>query len=651
MPPEIMPTDIIQPNFSVIIPEPWTLANQSKEDKDKIRDEVMDKTKTWENRMSSFFEDYQSYADSWRVKSRKQVKKGKGLYNSKSGESHRAGETLGSFWLRSLTAQDPYFEAVGDGRDDYGNEIDEGQLYASERVITKQLRVSHYKEKLMRALRSVAVFGTAIFEEPFVRVPWKNGTAVFEYTDFVFRSLLKTAFDTGVWDVNLSDFIATIDFPDKYLLKRWAKSDTESWNNELVGRYLSDIQSNGYDKNGVTANKSTGAWNRVNESKTRAGYTEIDNNVFEFISYHGKLDSENSVIASLWESQERTDDPADFDFSPGVLSGEHLVRFHETQFGTWHSRFKVAHFKTFEDEPMGYGSGRIGRKGQREIDVTLSRASDTMMKGVYSMYLVGRYAGVKANQWGINPNGLIEVEDVDQVKPLPIDVTLIAQAMAMVADRREEYRSTVGAHTNLQAQITKASATESAIAQNEAVRGASVHAELIAETFLREHIETMHYNNLQYLDEPIWVAATGERKPGYYDKDTLPKNIGIEIRIVTDRNFRPERLVNIMKGLELSSSIRNVFDPMTTINLQKTLVTEYFRGLDIDPRQLKAPVSVREQLMLALSKSGNQGQGLGNEVEGEAAGAVAGDGGNNEIATPVGPVATSPMSVEPITPL
>ena len=100
-----------------------------------------------------------------------------------------------------------------------------------------------------------------------------------------------------------------------------------------------------------------------------------------------------------------------------------MVRFHETQFGTWHSRFKVAHFKTFEDEPIGYGAGRIGRKIQRELDLTLSRSNDTLMKGVYSMYLVGRYAGIKANQLGINPNGLVEVDDVDQVKPLPIDFT------------------------------------------------------------------------------------------------------------------------------------------------------------------------------------------------------------------------------------
>ena len=325
------------------------------------------------------------------------------------------------------------------------------------------------------------------------------------------------------------------------------------------------------------------------------------------------------------------------------------VRFTKEEDMSELSKSKLAILKgwdeTFEDEPLGYGAGRIGKKGQREIDVTLSRASDTIMKGVYSAYLVGRYAGAKAHQWGINPNGLIEVDDVDQVRPLPIDVTVVAQALALIADRREEFRSTVGAHTNLQAQLTKASATESAIAQTEAVRGASVHAEIIAETFLREHIETMHYNNLEYLDEPIWVAATGDKGGSYYDRKNLPVNIGVEIKLVTDKDFRPERAINILKGIELGSSIRNVMPEEMNLNFLKTLVVEYFRTLGIDPRKLAVPVPVGDQLAYALKKAESQGKfpALNNEVEGEAASAGAGSGANLQP-TPMGLVPTSPLA-------
>ena len=624
--------------FNIIVPQPFSLAAQPKEHLEKIKDECMDHVKTWENRMTGFFTDYQIFADSWRVKSTKSTKKPTGLFNSKSGETHRASETLGTFWLRQMTATDQYFEAVAEGFDGNGQEVTPESLYASEIVLTRQLQISHYKQKLLRSLNSVGLFGTAIFEEPFVSVVSGNGMDKFEYTDFVFRSLLKTAFDTNVWDINMSDFIATIDFPSKHLLRRWSQTQGEYWDKEAIEKYLGENE-----LGSGSSNRSTGVWGRVTESKQRAGYTEIDNNIFEMVSYHGKLNTENPVIAEYWEKEGVTgEDPNNYDFSVRILNGSPVVSFHMTQFGTWHSRFKVACFKDFEDESLGYGIGRIGRKGQREMDITKSRASDALMKAVYNMYLVGRYAGLKANQLNINPNGLIEIDDVDQVKPLPIDLNSIAQALAMQGLNQEDFRNTVGASSNLQAQITKASATESALAQTEAIRGASVHGEIIAETFLREHIETMHVNNIEYLDEPMWVVATGESKPGYYNRTNLPRSIGVQIKVVTDKDFRPERVTNLLKALELWSSIRNNFPP--TVDAVPYLSKELFRAMGLNPRLLSRPMSMQDQLALQMQKAQNNNQTphLGNEVEGEAA-SVGTPGADHIQQTPVGPVPTSPL--------
>lgn len=629
-------------NFNVITPQAFNLAEMPDEAKSKLKEEVMDRVRTSEKNMSSFYNDYMTFADSWRVRPRKtKNKKPNGLFNSKSGETHRAVETLGTFWLRSMTATDKYFEAMAEGLDDFGNEITPEQLYATENVIAKQLRISHYKEKLMRALTSVGLLGTSIFEEPWVKVPYRNGTAKFEYTDFVFRSLLKVMFDTNVWDINLSSFMATVDFPDKYYLRSMAKNDSEYWDGKAISEYLLKTGDLGMN-NANSLNASTGAWNRVNESKQRAGYTQIDNNVFELINYHGKIDVENDIVGRYWESEGRQDDPSDFDFTIGVLNGDPVVRFHETQFGTWHSRFKVAHFKTFEDEGIGYGVGRLGRKIQHEIDTSLSRASDTAMKGVYSMYLVGRYAGLKANQLQINPNGLIDVEDVDQVKPLPIDIRAISEILSMIAGRSEEFRSTVSAPTNLQGQVVKSSATEAAIAQNEGFRNASVHAELIAETFLREHIETMHYNNLEYLDEPIWVHATGDNKPGFYNKENLPKFVGIDIKVATDKDFnKPERAAAFLKGLELWSSIRQNFPP--SVNAIPVLAKEWFKTMDLDPAILSKPLSVKDQLAMAMQQAVRGGQMPGQEIQGETAGVQGNNSNSNTLNTPKGPVQTSPL--------
>lgn len=639
--------DTVQYNdglFNVIVPQPFSLANQQQGDLDKILDEIMDKVKQWESRNNTFFRDYIKFADAWRVRPMNvQTKKPRGLFNSRSGETHRAAETLGTFWLRSLTARDPFFEAISEGFDDFGNEIRPEQLYSAESVIIKQLRMAHFKEKLLRSLRSIALFGTCIIEEPFISRLAGDGRTWFEYTDFVFRSLLKTGFDSSVMDIDMSDYIFTIDFYTKYALRRMSKADDEFWDQGRLEKYIQEFA--GQRTSDDSPEKSTSVFDRLQESKQRAGYSGVDRNVFEKITYHGKLEVENPVIASLWESMGRQDDPNDYDFTVGVVNGKEIIQFHQTQFGTWHSRFKVAHFKLFEDEANGYGIGRIGRKPQREMDVTQSRANDILMFALYSMWKVSRFAGLQANQLNIKPWNIIELDDINGLQQIEPNINALTAAMGMIGANKEDFRTTVGAASNLQAQVTKASATEAALAQTEAVRGASVHAEIIAETFLREHIETCHRNNLAYLDSPVWIAATGENKSGFYDKNNLPHNIGVEIKIVLDKDFRPERLLRLREALDITTSIRNIVPE--GLNAARPLFEEYFRALGMNPRLLFKPIPVDQQLRDQMNKLQQQGKfpQLLNEVQGEVAGEEAGGGAEQNVTqTPVGPVATSPAS-------
>ena len=55
------------------------------------------------------------------------------------------------------------------------------------------------------------------------------------------------------------------------------------------------------------------------------------------------------------------------------------VRFTKEEDMSELSKSKLAILKgwdeTFEDEPLAYGVGRIGKKGQREIDVTIPSSS------------------------------------------------------------------------------------------------------------------------------------------------------------------------------------------------------------------------------------------------------------------------------------
>ena len=68
MEPIVQETANTQDLFNVIIPQQgFSLSRHSDSDKDKIRDEIMDKIRTCENALNKFYGEYNEYADSWRA--------------------------------------------------------------------------------------------------------------------------------------------------------------------------------------------------------------------------------------------------------------------------------------------------------------------------------------------------------------------------------------------------------------------------------------------------------------------------------------------------------------------------------------------------------------------------------------------------------
>jgi len=616
-------------NFNIITPRPFVLSEQPKQYLEEMKDEAMDKVITWEKRSNSLFESYFRGADSWRIKPYSGAKKSdsKTWFDSKSGETHRAVETLATVWHRMLTASDPYLEGVAMGLNQNGMPITEEEIYATEGVLLEQHKYSRYKKKLLNFLRSLSLMGTSIVEAPFVSLPYGFGRKTMEYTDFVPRSMLLTGFDTSVFDIMDSDFIFTIDFVSKWMLRNQASLSTDHWDIETVEKHISE------SKNSLL-NATGQSYNRLQQSRARAGYYDEESNVFENLNYHGRLEV-NPVIEAYAESIGLEDDPKYVDWSIGILNGMEVAKFHMTQYGDWRTRFKIATYKDFENEPRGYGVAQIGRKLQRNMDVLESMTDDRLMFDVLNMMKIGKYSGYDAKQFVAEPLKMIELEDVNQLVPLVGDPRVLQQALVMIGLRREDFRNIVGAQTNLQAQKTDSSATEAAIAQTEAIRSAGVHAEIIGET-IRDFFEIQHINNLNYLDSPIWVAMTGSQKPMLVDKNKLPSNIGFNVKIVTDKDFRPERQKNLLQILQIVTSIRN-FVP-SSINAIKPIFEEIFRNSGLNPRLLSQPIPVMDQIEKQMSQIQNGG-GLANQVQGEVADEMAGS--TQMQSTPVGLVPTS----------
>lgn len=618
-------------DFNLIIPKPFVLAEQPKNLLDDIRRECMEKVTTWEKRMSSKFNDMYTISDSWRIKPGKSGRNSKTLFDSKSGETHRATETLATVWQRMLTASDPYFGAVAMGLNSMGQPISETELYATESVIREQQRVSKFKSKLIQFLRSLSLFGTSIAEEPFISLPYGFQRKHIEFTDFVPRSMLLTGFDTAVCDIYDSDFIFTIDFMSKWMLRNQTSLATEYWDQKVVEEHIETF--------GKGIGNGTGdTYSRLQQSRSRAGYFDQDAQVNENLSYHGRLET-NSVIDAYTEAEGIKEDPKFIDWSVGILDGTDVAKFHMTQYGDWRTKFKACTYKKFENELLGYGVGQLGRKLQRGMDILESLTDDKLMFDVLNMMKVGKYSGYDQKQFVAEPLKMVELEDINQLAPLVGDPRVLQQAIAMINMRREDFRNIVGAQTNLQAQANASnSATEAAISQTEAIRSAGVHAELIAEV-LREHLDITHVNNLNHLDEGIWTGMTGEAKPIYVDKNMLPISVGFIIKVVTDKDFRPERQKNLLQFLQILTSIRQMIP--SSINAVKPIIEEIMRNFEMNPRLLGEPRPVMDVMEKQMQLAQNSG-GLNNQLNGEKA-EEAGGSVNAQTQTALGMVPSSPL--------
>ena len=277
-----------------------------------------------------------------------------------------------------------------------------------------------------------------------------------------------------------------------------------------------------------------------------------------------------------------------------------------------------------------------------------SRTNDLTMFNVLPMWKIGKYAGVDVSKLTIKPWNFVELENIDQLEPIKANIEALPYSLNMQEIWKQDFRASNHAVDSMQGITNKSSATGQVIAQNESARVGNVMAKIIADSFLREFLQTCHTNNTYLMDNGFWVKAMGSPKPFYVNKDNLPLNVGVFIKLTTDRDSRPEVIQNVIQAMQIFTSIRNIFDPVTAMNMEKVLTVKLLRAMGEDVRQLSAPVPVADQMLYQMRQQQriNPGGQMNQENQGEKRGEEAGGGGaggnGNMITTPVGPVSSSP---------
>jgi hypothetical protein len=329
-----------------------------------------------------------------------------------------------------------------------------------------------------------------------------------------------------------------------------------------------------------------------------------------------------------------------------LVNRKHLVKFMANPDQTGRNDFRIAKWIDFECEPLGYGLGRLLARQHRSMDANRQKTQDLLSFGTYNIWLKNNGAGINSQDMVLRPNKIIGTEDMNGLRQLVTDTSAAVNAIRLEEVLKQDFRTASGATDQLQAISTDATATVSAIVQNSSMRRLSVYVENSAEPLVREHIEQMHNNNRLNLKEPFIISTEfGPKK--VYPKD-LNIDVDIEIKIVTDKDFKPKRGEQILAGITALSSIRQENPDKYMIDTVP-LYKEYFRGLDIDPNKLIRPMEEAAELQ-AINMMVNRGEfpGKASEESMQTPEQASGPTSTDVMDTPVGPVSVSQVQDVPI---
>jgi hypothetical protein len=524
--------------------------------KGKAHYEIKEKIDYWHSRLVSQLYRFNTYADMWRLIKPPRSGTLDGFANPQVTETTRATEAIATFLHRALTSAQPNFQLLS-----HNPNVTEESLFKSEIVLDWQQRVTGYNKKLLKGLRSCTLMGTVAVEEPFV-----SNKPYYEATDFIPRSLLQIAFDPIAIDIQRSGWHASIDFVTEDMLRDLAQKMPEVWDKEVIEEVCDSAKQYGNMTPEVIARLAAAGYYSFTGGPTTANVSHV----FYLVTYYGPLNDNPLPNGQEWVVS--------------VVNDLHIVRAHPSPYKR--RPFVFAHLNEFELEPYGYGVGRVAESLQPEINSNRGRMHDTITFSLFNMWIASRMANIKTSQLKIKPWGVVETDDAEGLKPIRPQLEGVNFGIQLETLMKNEFRATTGATDNLQALVTEATATESSIAQTEAVRRLSVMAEIIAEPLVREHISKCLENNGTFLDQPFWVANTGDpNKPVRVFPSDFAQDAQVVVKVVNDKDFRPQRNKDLLQFIQVVSSIRSQITPQT-IGLLMPFIQEFARGVQVDPNMV-----------------------------------------------------------------
>lgn len=564
----------------------------------KIIDEIVGKSEDFEANMNTFIASIGEYADLFKAKPPPRADRT--FSNPRQTEFFRAASVVGTLQYRMMTSADPFFSlAPVNGDADYDD------LNTLTHVFKTQLKFAKYRQNLLRACKFLPVFGTVICQEDYRTI----GVSVFgrqiPVTVMMPRVLDQVMFDRSTTNIDEADWLSTADLTSPVELMRLAsevKTLNAPWNAKALSAAAADVEQ------GSTINP------RVLDRIRRSGFTQDEamGKRKELLMYYGKLDAANDGV----------------EYVAALINRKHLVRFHANNFQHGRRPFRVAKWVDF-DNALGYGLGSLLGNQHKAMDANRQKEQDLSSFNSYGMFK-RRKNTVADEDMVIRPLQIIDVENMDDLMPIAGNPGAVEGLLRLDDVLKAEFRAASGASDTLQAIATDATATASSLAQTEAIRAASVHAEQNADSLVREHLENIHSNNVQNIRAPFNINAAGISKRVY--PADLRIDVEIEAKVTTDKDFTPERQKQLMTMLQILTSTKSQHPDQVQISILP-IVKELALTLGVNP----SDVIMRPNMMPAAP---NMGAADLAGLAGLMAPAT-GPGGVQAVSTPVGQTLTA----------
>ena len=587
----------------------------------KILGEIVDKVQSYESNMSTQLSQIGETNDLFTIK--RPARRKNAFSNPRLTEMHRSTMTLSTLMYRMMTAKDPFFSVLpmdfyGDPFDPMSKFINSERAWTVQAALETQLRVAKYKQQLLKANMFCVPFGTVICQEDYKVVGVNARGRKVPVTDFTPRMLDQVAFDRSTLDIDSADWLATMDVVSNANLQRLlteAESIGTPWIKNGIKAAIDLSEDHGTINEYVRARVQRTSGNNTDEAlATRK----------EIIMYYGKLDALNDGV----------------EYVCAIINRKLIIRFHANNFQHGKRPFRTAKWIDWAG-PMGLGLGQLLGPLHRSMDGNRQKVQDDIALRTYSMW-TRRKGSINDDDLVLKPHALIDVDDHTDLQRLRVEGGGAESGLLLEERLIQEFRAASSASDNLQGITTGVTASESALAQNEALRRISVAAEMAAESLVREHLEVCHANNGEYIKQPFNINRAGVVQAVYPEDFNMDADF--QLKMTVDKDYKPERLTKLIEALQIITSTKSQHPDLMNAPVMP-IVSEIMYMLDVPPHKLFGEHSAMMPPMMASAPLGpGQLAGMGSSTVPPPGSEMAQSpmAGASIIRTPVGPVAGSP---------